>query len=483
MENVALRIEDQPVQNAFQKLKAGYAAKPNPNRAEREDWLSRLEKILIRRREDFVKAANADFAGRCREETLLADVVVTLETVRASRKQLGRWMRPQEVQPSPYFLPSRAYIEYLPKGVVAIISPWNYPVNLALGPLAAALAAGNRALIKPSELTPHVSALLGEAIRDTFSAEEVAVVEGGPEVAQEVSRLPLDHLFFTGSTEVGRKVALAAAENLVPTTLELGGKSPVLLHPDFPIRQAAERIALGKLFNAGQTCIAPDYVLLPEGSETAFSEGFHATVQRCYPTLAQGSGYTSIVSPRHLERLRALVEDARAKGARLELVAPDGEPPADSRKLLPMLAYDVTDSMRLMQEEIFGPILPVMSYKSMDEALAYVNAHPRPLAFYYFDKNSDRAEDLLSRTVSGGACINNTLIHFAQEELPFGGVGKSGIGAYHGQAGFLTFSHARGVLAAASFFPAKKVQAPPYGKLLDRSLGFIMRGLRGLEGV
>jgi acyl-CoA reductase-like NAD-dependent aldehyde dehydrogenase len=478
----ALRIEERPVQNAYEKLRKGYMAKPYPSHAERVDWLERLERLLVARREDFVKAADADFAGRCRGETLIADVVVTLETVRASRKQVGRWMRSQEVSPSVYFLPSRAYIEYIPKGVVGIISPWNYPLNLALAPLSAALAAGNRAIVKPSELTPRVSALIGEAIRDNFTAEEVAVVEGGPEVAEEVTHLPLDHLFFTGSTAVGKKVAAAAAENLVPTTLELGGKSPALIHPDFPIEAAAERIALGKLFNGGQTCIAPDYVLLPAGREAAFTDAFRATVQRCYPDLARGSGYTSVVSQRHLERLRALVEDAKSKGARLEVVSPDGQPAADSRKFPPVLAFEVTDSMRLMQEEIFGGILPVKSYKTMDEALAYVNGHPRPLAFYYFDRNPGRAEELLTRTPSGGACINNTLLHFAQEELPFGGVGASGIGAYHGQAGFLTFSHARGVLAASRFFPAKKVQSPPYGKLLDRSLGFIMRGLKGLGG-
>jgi coniferyl-aldehyde dehydrogenase len=478
----ALRIEENPVQNAYEKLRKGYVANPYPTREERTDWLERLERLLIARREDFVKAADADFSGRCRQETLLADVVVTLETVRSARKQLGRWMRPQDVAPSVYFLPSRAYIEYLPKGVVAVISPWNYPINLALAPLATALAAGNRVLLKPSELTPRVSALLGETLRDNFTAEEVAVVEGGPDVAEQVTRLPLDHLFFTGSTAVGRKVALAAAENLTPTTLELGGKSPALLHPDFPIEQAAERIALGKLFNAGQTCIAPDYVLLPAGREAAFTEAFRATVQRCYPTLAKGSGYTSIVNAKQLARLRSLVDDARGKGARLETVSPDGEPAAESRKFLPVLAFDVTDSMRLMQEEIFGPILPVKSYRTLDEALAYVNGHARPLAFYYFDRDTDRAEELLTRTISGGACINNTLIHFAQEELPFGGVGASGIGSYHGLAGFLTFSHARGVLAASRFFPAKKVQAPPYGALLERSLGFIMRGLRGLGG-
>jgi acyl-CoA reductase-like NAD-dependent aldehyde dehydrogenase len=409
-------------------------------------------------------------------------VVVTVEGVRQARRNVGRWMRPQDVAPSVYFLPSRAYIEYIPKGVVGIISPWNYPVNLALAPLAAALAAGNRALIKPSELTPRIAALLGEAIRESFTAEEVAVVEGGPEVAEQVTRLPLDHLFFTGSTAVGRKVALAAAENLVPTTLELGGKSPALVHPDFPIVEAAERIALGKLFNGGQTCIAPDYVLLPAGKEKAFSDAFQATVKRSYPDLARGSGYTSVLSARHLERMRALVEDARSKGARLEVVSPDGDPPEGSRKFLPTLAFDVNDSMRLMQEEIFGALLPVKSYAKLDEALAYVNGHPRPLAFYYFDRDTERGEELLTRTPSGGACLNNTLIHFAQEELPFGGVGASGLGSYHGHAGFLTFSHARGVLAASRFFPAMKVQAPPYGQILERSLGFIMRGLRGLGG-
>ncbi len=477
-----LRVEEPPVQRAYEKLRQGYVRDPYPSRAERIDRLERLERLLVTRREDFVRAADADFGGRCRQETLLADIVVPLESTRAARKQVGQWMQAQAVSPSVYFLPSRAYIEYLPKGVVGIIAPWNYPVSLALCPLAAALAAGNLALVKPSELTPRTAALLGEAIRETFTAEEVAIVEGGPEVAQQVTRLPLDHLFFTGSTQVGRKVALAAAENLVPTTLELGGKSPALVHPDFPIAQAAERIALGKLFNGGQTCIAPDYALLPAGREAAFSQAFHATVQRCYPALGRGPGYTSVINAAHLERLRLLIADARAQGARIEVVRPDGEPPEGSRKLLPTLVFDVDDSMRLMQEEIFGPVLPVMSYRTLDEARAYINAHPHPLALYYFDRDTGRAEELLRHTLSGGACLNDTLIHFAQEELPFGGVGQSGSGAYHGRAGFLTFSHARGVLAASRFFPAKRVQSPPYGELLDRTIAFVLRGLGGLRG-
>ena len=479
--------EEIVVQSAYEKLRQGYRAQPYPSRAERAAWLDRLEGLLIARREEFVAAADADFGGRCREETLLADVVVTVETVRATRKRLRRWMRPQAVSPSIYFRPAKAYIEYLPKGVVAIIAPWNYPVNLALAPLAAALAAGNRALVKPSELTPRVSALLAKSLRELFTDGEVAVVEGGPEVARAVTRLPLDHLFFTGSTQVGRQVALAAAERLVPTTLELGGKSPALVHPDYPIALAAESIALGKLFNAGQTCIAPDYVLVPAGREAAFADAFRATVGRCYPDLARSPGYTSVINDKQRERLRSLVEDARAQGARLEVLGAEAgqkEPAADGsgRKLLPTLAFDVQDSMRIMQEEIFGALLPVKSYRTVDEALDYINARPRPLAFYYFDRDLARARELLTRTPSGGACLNDTLVQFAQEELPFGGVGASGLGAYHGLAGFLTFSHSRGVLVASRLSPAKRVQAPPYGALLERSLGFILRGVRGLFG-
>ena len=401
-------------------------------------------------------------------------MLVTVGGVKEARKSVGTWMQRTPVRPKWWFLPSSSYIEYLPRGVVGIIAPWNYPVDLALGPLAGALAAGNRAIIKPSELTPRTSEAIARAVRDTFTAEEVAVVEGGPEVARELTSLPLDHLLFTGSTHVGRMVATAAAQNLTSTTLELGGKSPTLIHPDYPLAKAAERIVIGKMFNAGQTCIAPDYVLVKEGSEQRFAEAFKAVLARLYPDLANNPDYTSIANPRAYERMKALVADAEALGAKVEALAVLPTQ-VKSRKFAPTLVFGATDQMKVMKEEIFGPILPVKTYRTVDEALEYVNRRPRPLAFYYFDDNSRRADEVLKRTVSGGACINDTLLHFAQEDLPFGGIGESGAGAYHGHTGFLTFSHVRGVYVASALSQVGKLQAPPYGKLLERALGFLMR--------
>ena len=463
-----------PTQQAYDRLRSAYRSNPFPSRQQREDLLERLERMMRVHQEAFVDAINADFLGRSRHETLLADVLVTLGGVQEARKNVGEWMARKAVRPKWWFLPSTSYIEYLPRGVVGIIAPWNYPVDLALGPLSGARAAGNRAIIKPSELTPRTSEAIARAVRDTFTADEVAVVEGGAEVARELTGLPLDHLLFTGSTHVGRMVAQAAALNLTSTTLELGGKSPTLIHPDYPMAKAAERIAIGKLFNAGQTCIAPDYVLVKQGSEQAFASAFKAVVARLYPDLATSPDYTSIANPKAYERLKGLLADAESKGARLEPLAVLPEQ-TKSRKLAPTLVFNATDEMKVMKEEIFGPILPVKTYASVDEALAYVNSRPRPLAFYYFDDNSRRANDVLKRTISGGACINDTLLHFAQEDLPFGGVGDSGSGAYHGVTGFQTFSHARGVYVASGLSQVGKLQAPPYGKLLERAIAFLMK--------
>jgi acyl-CoA reductase-like NAD-dependent aldehyde dehydrogenase len=398
-------------------------------------------------------------------------------------------MRSRPVRPSPYFLPGRAWVEPLPLGVVGIIAPWNYPVNLVLAPLVGALAAGNRAIIKPSELTPRTSALLAETLRERFRADEIAVVEGGAEVAEAVTHLPLDHLFFTGSTSVGKKVAMAAAANLVPVTLELGGKSPAWIHPEYPLAKAAERIAVGKLFNAGQTCIAPDYVLVAEGHDEELARHLEAAAHRAYPDLPRSPDYSAIVSERHLQRLVGLLDDARSRGARLVPLGPPAG--ASSRKLTPTVVLGATLDMKVMQEEIFGPILPILPYSSLEGAREQICRGPRPLALYYFDDDARRAEGLLRRTVSGGASINDTLVHFAQEALPFGGVGASGQGAYHGVAGFDRFSHMRGVLSASALAPARQVQSPPYGRLVDAAVaalssrttreapGRLIRALRG----
>lgn len=466
--------ESSPVRKAYERLRAGFRVAPFPSLEERQDRLKRLADLVRRHQEAFLVAIDADFGGRSRHDSLMADVLVTLDAVRFAQAHVAQWMQRQPVRPAWFFLPSTSYIEYLPRGVVAIISPWNYPVNLALAPLAGALAAGNRVLLKPSELTPRTSEVLARAVRDFFSAEEVAVVEGNAEVAKEVTQLPVDHLFFTGSTVVGRMVARAAAENLTSLTLELGGKSPALVQADYPIEKAAERIAVGKLFNGGQSCVAPDYALISERQVPAFAEAFRAAVRNLYPDLASNPDYCSIASVKGYERLKALLADAEAKGARIERLL---EVPAQlgSRRFPPTLVFAPSDQMRLMQEEIFGPILPIVPYRSIDEALEFVSDRPHPLAFYYFDTDPKRVNSVLQRTVSGGVCVNDTMLQFAQEGLPFGGVGESGLGAYHGLTGFKTFSHARGVFLASPLSPVGDVQAPPYGKLIDRALAFLLR--------
>jgi len=464
------------VQAAYERLRRAQVAAPFPSADEREDRLERLAKLLVRYRDDFARAVSDDFGTRARVETLMADVMTTVDGVRDARRHVREWMKRQPVAPHPFFLPSRAFVEYLPKGVVGVIAPWNYPVNLALAPLAGALAAGDRCLVKPSELTPRTSALLARAVAEVFTAEEVAVVEGGADVAQAVTRLPLDALLFTGSTAVGRLVAKAAAENLVPVTLELGGKSPALVHADFDLGRAAERIAVGKLFNGGQTCIAPDYALVPAGRERAFVSALTRVVNTAYPRL---DGLTSIASDKAFARLQALVADAKAKGADvIEL----GELGKAGRVMTPVALLNVNDSMAVMQEEIFGPILPVETYGALDEAIARIAARPRPLAFYYFDEDSRRADHVLSRVTSGGACVNDTLVHFAQEGLPFGGVGPSGMGAYHGRAGFETFSHARSVVVSSPLSPAGRLLKPPFSRLVESSLEVMISGVKQLFG-
>ena len=466
------------VAQAYERLRKAYALEPFPSAAVREDRLTRLIRLLQKHADDFADAINNDFSGRSRHETWLADIFMTVESARHMRRHLGKWMSSETVLAQWYLLPAAARVMWQPLGVVGVVAPWNYAVNLALGPLAAALGAGNRVLLKPSEMTPKTAELIAQLTRETFAGDEVAVVNGGPDVARAVVALPLDHIIFTGSTKVGRDVARAAAENLTPVTLELGGKSPALIHPDYPMEQAASRIVIGKMFNAGQTCIAPDYVLLPRGKEEDFAQAFRKRVHAQYADLARNPDYSAMATPSGYERMKALIADAAGKGARVESVCP-GVPPAEgSRKLAPVLVHGATTEMRVMQEEIFGPVLPILSYDSVEAAIAFINERPRPLALYYFDDDHDRAEDVLRRTHSGGACVNDTLLHFVQEGLPFGGVGASGMGRYHGVDGFQAFSHKKGIYEAGPVNPSRGLLSPPYGRLLDVAMRALIGGKR-----
>jgi coniferyl-aldehyde dehydrogenase len=441
----------------------------------RAQALDALARAVLRHGDGFAQAIAADFGHRSVHETKLADLYPVVASLRHARKYLRRWMKPRRRPIQMMFRPGSGRIVYQALGVVGIIGPWNYPVQLTLVPLAGAIAAGNRVMVKPSELTPRTSALLEQVVAEVFDPSEVVVACGGAELARAFSELDFDHLLFTGSTAVGRQVMRAAAENLVPVTLELGGKSPALVAPNYPLEKAAERIAVGKLFNAGQTCIAPDYVLVPRGQEEAFAGAFRDAVARLYPTLAANPDYTAILNERHFGRLRDLVADARTRGAAVHEINPAGEPlDATGRKMAPIVLTDVPEDALAMREEIFGPVLPVVTYEDLEAAYGFINARPRPLALYLFSHEREVVDRTIERTVSGGVCVNDTLLQCVQEELPFGGVGASGMGAYHGEQGFRTFSHAKAVFHQARLNGAGMTK-PPYGSRMNRLLALLLR--------
>lgn len=450
---------------AAQKLAA--RREPYPDIATRRAWLDKVKALLIDHQDDWVSAVSADFSNRAADETLLAEILVTLEGVKYSRRKLRRWMKPSRRRVSALSWPGKAWVEYQPLGVVGIIVPWNYPIQLAVAPMVAALAAGNRVMLKMSEAAPRTGALMQERIADIFDEDQVAVFNGEVDVARAFSALPFDHLLFTGSTAVGRQIMRAAAEHLVPVTLELGGKSPCIIGADFPVEDAVERIAFGKCLNAGQTCVAPDYVLCPEARVEAFVEAWTRQVSRAYPTMVDNPDYTAIIDPRQRQRLQDGLEDARRRGARIIEINPANEDFSHSQKLPPALVLGVTDDMILAREEIFGPWLVVQPYGELDQAIAYVNDRPRPLALYYFDWNRANGQHVLRHTHAGGVCLNDTVSHVGVDDLPFGGVGDSGMGAYHGPEGFRTFSKAKGVYRKGRFNASKFIM-PPYGRRVHR---------------
>ena len=442
-----------------------------PDYAQRMDDLQRLRRVFKMRLEEFASAMSADFGRRSRHESLLSDGMTVLHQIDHLRGRLRGWMRPKRAAADWLFFPARTEVRYQPLGVVGVIAPWNYPVNLALLPLTAAIAAGNHVMLKPSEHTPRTSELLKAMLSDVFPQDRVYTALGGPEVAADFAALPLDHLFFTGSTAVGRKVMAAAAQNLTPVTLELGGKSPAIIAPGYPIAAAVDRIAAGKWLNAGQTCIAPDYVLLPRAQMAPFVAQMKQYVTQRYADLAKNPDYSSIVNAAQYARLKSYLDKARDAGAQVVELA---EGNADARVLPPTLVLDAPENLALMQEEIFGPILPLVAVDSVDSAVDYVNARPRPLALYTFDHDSARVERVLARTVAGGVSVNETVLHIAQNELPFGGIGPSGMGHYHGREGFLTFSKQKPVLYQARY-PSLRLLRPPYRRIADVLLRFLTR--------
>lgn len=441
---------------------------------QRIELLTRLDAAVRRCREELVAACNADFGRRARIETLGADVMVTLDEIKYARKHLRRWMRPQRRSVNLTFRPARGEIRHVPLGVVGVVAPWNYPFQLALIPLINAIAAGNRVMIKPSEFTPAVSALVEKLVAEVFSQDEVAVVQGDAAVGAAFTQLPFDHLIFTGSTAVGRQVMAAAAANLTPVTLELGGKSPALVAPGYPVAKAAERIAFGKCFNAGQTCVAPDYVLLPEAELEPFIAAFAASVQRRYPDMANDPDYTAVVNERQAGRLRAWLDEAVAAGVRTVACGPEAAAAGGVRCLPPTLLVNPPAELTVMRQEIFGPLLPLVTYENYDQAVAYILERDKPLAFYPFDDQPARVDAVLGRVCAGSVCVNDVLVQFGQDDLPIGGVGASGMGHYHGHDGFLTFSKAMPVMYQSRLNGMALFDAP-YGKLIHRLVDFLTR--------
>lgn len=447
--------------------RTAYRADPMPDRRARVHRLDRLHNSLVDHREALVRATNEDFGTRASAETELTEFFPVLEGIAYHRRRLVKWMKPERRRVPLTQWPATARVHYQPLGVVGIVVPWNFPILLALSPLVGALAAGNRAMIKVSEFAPRTAEVMCQLIAAAFAEDEVTVVTGGVGVARAFTALPFDHLVFTGSTQVGHQVMRAAAENLTPVTLELGGKSPAILHESFPVAEAARRLAFGKCVNAGQACVAPDYVLCPAGSVDAFCDAFEAAVQANYPTLKDNPDATGMISERAKERIERLLEDARAKGATLRTVTPGSESLEGTRKLPLTLVLGATDDMLVLQEELFGPILPVLPVASVDEAIAHVTERPRPLALYYFDHDRTRARDLLDRTHSGTAGVNETMTQVIFHDVPFGGIGPSGTGHYHDREGFRAMSHARTVIRKGRLHVLTMV-GPPWGGRLHR---------------
>jgi coniferyl-aldehyde dehydrogenase len=472
----------EPLAGLLARQRAAFLRDGPPSLAQRRANLKTLGAALLARRGDFEAALDADFGRRSRHETAIMEMLALTWGIDYLHKNLRRFMRHERRRVALPMRLGRAHIEYQPLGVIGIVAPWNYPLSLALMPLATALAAGNRAMIKPSEFTPATSKLLATILADSFSEDQVAIVTGDASIGAAFATLPFDHLFFTGSTAVGRAVMRAASEHLVPVTLELGGKSPVLVDRDQPLERVASDIAYGKLANAGQTCIAPDYLLLHETDVDGFVEAWGRAVAALYPEGSASADYTSIVNARHYDRLRGLLADAQVKGAHVVETGPSPEhAKARAHTLPPTLVLNVRDDMRIMQEEIFGPLLPIVTYRDLDEAIAFVNARPRPLALYYFGSSATDRTRVLTRTISGGVTINGTLLHYVQDDLPFGGVGASGFGAYHGIEGFRAFSHAKAVFEVGRWNGGALLR-PPFGGLTNVILSFMLRQTRTASG-
>ena len=468
-------IETQ-MQAVLEAQRADYLNEGMVSAETRIDRIDRAIDVLIRYQAQLVEALNADFSCRPREVSLLTDVGAGIAPMKHARKHLRKWMK-AEKRPTMFpltLLGARSRVEYQPLGVVGLIAPWNFPVNMVFSPLAQVLAAGNRSMIKPSEFTPATSAVMADMVKEAYNTNEVAIFPGGPEVGQAFSGLAFDHMIFTGATSIARHIMTAAARNLVPVTLELGGKSPVIISRSADIQKTLARIMMGKTLNAGQICLAPDYLLVPEEKLNEVIDAAQQAVSSMYPTLLDNEQYTSMINERHFQRLNGYLAEAEERGQKVIPINPAGEDFSQQQgthKIPPTLIPEPADDLKVMEEELFGPLLPIRTYQNFEETIDYINSKPRPLAAYYFGEDKQEETAVLKRTTSGGVCVNDVIMHVMQEELPFGGVGPSGMGAYHGYKGFQTFSHAKSIYRQPGVNIAKLGgMLPPYGKATESTI-------------
>ena len=455
--------------------KALFINEPNIAWLKRKENLKKLGSIIKDHESDFINAISKDFGKRASEETIIAEMLVIQGGINHALKHTPKWMRTRKAPTALQFKPAYNRVIPQPLGVIGIMSPWNYPLQLAVMPLIGALGAGNRAMIKPSEYTPLFSKLLKKVLGKVFSEDEVYVALGGVDVATCFSSLHFDHLIFTGSTNVGRIVAKSAAANLVPCTLELGGKSPAIIDESANLKTAVARLTNAKLLNAGQTCVAPDYLLMPKSQVSDFASAMISQAETFYPEFAGNKDYTSIIADSHYARLQNLLEDAENKGAKIRVAGNDDKQQLAKERRIPLtIVTETTPDMKIMQEEIFGPLLPILESESLNESLEYISKRDRPLALYWFGKNKNKLNRVLKESISGGVTINDATWHVIQEDIPFGGVGPSGMGAYHGEVGFRTFSHMKGVFFQSKFSQGSKLH-PPYGPMASKMINLMKK--------
>jgi len=475
LEAAAGEVSKEEIEKLFHAQREAFHAELPVSYESRMDRINRLAKLIVDNKDALAAAVSIDFGHRSADMTAMADLLSVVGHAQDHRKNLKKWMRPEKRKTDfPLnLLGASSAVEYQPKGVVGVISPWNFPVNLAFDPAIGAFGAGNRVMIKFSEFTPETGELAKKLVAEYFEPEELTVITGGPATGQAFSDIPWDHLIFTGGGSIAKHVMAAAAKNLTPVTLELGGKSPTIIGPDADLEKATARVATGKMINAGQVCLAPDYLLVPEDKEQAIVDGLVDNVTEQYPTLIENDDYTSVINARHRERLQGLVDDAVEKGATLTEVNPANEDfgSTNGNKMPLNILQNVNDDMRVMQEEIFGPVLPVKTYKKVDDVVDYVNKGDRPLGLYYFGESESNKRKVLDRTISGGVTVNDVIFHITQHDLPFGGVGPSGMGSYTGPDGFKEFSHGKAVFRQSKIDVAKLAGfKPPYGKATKKTI-------------